>query len=222
MKHRWILGILFLWLLGALICSAAERKFDYAIRPERKEEGAVRYSSANAPVVVPSDGIFTAAHPPEGLVVPRKLEKYLIAGEPLLFEDPVSNRAFVNAAFFTDLRTFDATRPLKGEKKIGGLKELSFTGLFPRQVAKFLVEWGAIRTYQELESRVRITRERETGDSYTAIFEGDFHLVGMIERWEPLLFSVTIDKKTGGIFYTCLAFEPCPVRGCLGACHRGL
>ena len=103
----------------------------------------------------------------------RAVEAYRVDGTPILWFAPDKTAAVVNAAVFSDLTVADPTRMARGETAEVGILAASARGkIAGRDVAKFLIHAGAIRTYWHVGSVVCLEAEGNRAGGYEATFAG--------------------------------------------------
>lgn len=139
---------------------------------------------------------------PQQTIPFENLLKYTIKEEGLLGAIKRPRTFVVNNKYFGDLRIADATQLNLGENiPIGKVKDLSFSALKLRDIAKFLLEAKIINTYWHLGSKLCLKEEKESMDSteYGAFFTGSHEYCTNECVEDPLNFIIKINKENGDI-----------------------
>ncbi len=118
---------------------------------------------------------------------------YAIDATPLLWFTPDRSRAVVNSAYFTDLVVGDATQLKPGAPvTIGKLTTAAQGKLDNRQLARFLLAAGVIRTYWHIGAELCLVGE-EVGDrGYAAAFTGVHTYFTNEENRDEFAFTLTL------------------------------
>lgn len=116
---------------------------------------------------------FRAAPIDAGHTAVATVASYRVAGEPLLWFSPDNHEVVIDSTFSGDLNAVDPTRMSPGETAALGLLQPSARAALPaREIGRFLIESGMIRTYWHIGAELCLESESTDVIGYRATYSG--------------------------------------------------